>query len=356
MPYRHCFWIVPLLVVGCGRSTPTGPVVLGHLQHASNEDEVHGVALAVEEMNADPARHVAGRKLRAIHADAGANPDEAQGQAARLVTLDKVDALIGGSRWGSVERLTLAAQSPSTVAVTCNGYGGAAAAPNLFPIGAAPAEIGRTLARHCKEVLKVAKVIVLREADAVVPGVIAKSFAEHFGSASEQVIRANESPDSLKDLKADAILLCASARAALGWRGKLPSGIPILFGGEEADLPILQRESEAKRDIIGVSSFHGDDSSQGIRDFVQRYQQRFGKPPTAAAALSYEAVMIWSEAARRANEATSDKVREQLARKQATFAVLSGSLWFEAEQSPRRPLFAVRVSADGIKLERRYDP
>ncbi len=346
---------MPLLFVGCGRSSDTSPVPIGHLHHAGDEESIRGVTLAVEQINADSARHVAGRKVHVIHADGGTTPDEAQGQTTRLITLDKVDALIGGNRWGPVERLALAAQSPATVAVTCNGYGGAPFAPMLFPIGAAPSEIGKTLARHCKEV-KASKVIVLKEADAVVPGLIARSFAEQWGSAAEHTIRGNETPDFLKDLKADAIVLCASARSALAWKTKLPPGIPLLFGGEEADIAILQREIEAKRDILAVASFHPDDPTPTAREFVQRYQERFGKAPGLGAALAYDALMIWAEAARRANSASSDKVREQLAKKQATFATLTGSLWFEADQTPRRPLFVVRIASDGIKLDKRYDP
>lgn len=356
MNYCRAFWILPLLATGCGQSAPTGPVVLGHLHQTDDEEEMRGVALAIESLNADPARHVAGRKLRVIHADAGSGPDEAQGQSARLLTLDKVEALIGGNRWGSVERVTLAAQSPPTVAVTCNGYAGASFAPMLFPIGAAPSEIGRVLGLYCRESLKASKIIILKETDAVVPGLIAKSFAEHHSGATEQAIHANEAPDSLKDLKADAFLLCASARNALAWKAKLPAEVPLLFGGEEAELASLQREVEAKRDFIAVASFHPDDTVPTSREFVARYQERYGKAPSTSAALSYDAVMIWSEAARRAGASASEKVREQLAKKPATFAVLTGTLWFESDQTPRRPLLIVRTSSNGVKLEKRFEP
>jgi ABC-type branched-subunit amino acid transport system substrate-binding protein len=267
-----------------------------------------------------------------------------------------VEALLGGNRWGSVERVTLAAQSPATVAVSCNGYSGAPFAPMLFPIGAAPSEIGKVLGLYCKESLKASKIIILKETDAIVPGLIAKSFAEHHSGVTEQTIHANEAPDSLKDLKADAFLLCASARNALAWKAKLPAGVPLLFGGEEAELAILQREAEAKRDFIAVASFHPDDATATSSAFVARYRERYGKAPSTSAALSYDAVMIWSEAARRASATASDKVREQLAKKQATFAVLTGTLWFEADQTPRRPLFVIRIASAAVKLEKRFEP
>ena len=60
-----------------------------HLQPSQNDEEFYGSSMAVDEINADPAKRVLGRKLKVIHADAGSTPDEAQGQTARLLTVDK---------------------------------------------------------------------------------------------------------------------------------------------------------------------------------------------------------------------------------------------------------------------------
>lgn len=351
---RYSCLLFLLFAIGCSKSANTGSIVIGHLHQTGVDDEIAGVALAVEEINADGSKHITGRKLKAIHADAGSTPDETQGQSARLITLDKVEALIGGTRWGAVERLVLAAQSPATVAITCNGYAGPQGSQLPFPIGVAPSEVGKTLAVYCKDKLKASKVVVLKEADAVVPGLVAKALMENLPGASEQVIHGSDTPETFKDLKADAVVLCASGRKALAWKNKLPTSSPLLFGGEEADIAMLQGECDGKREFIAVASFHPDDETS--REFVQRYQKRYGKTPTTAAALSYDAVHVWAEAARRADSPASDKVREQLTKKQAYFLVTTGSLWFEGEQSPRRPLFLVQIADGTIKLKQRIEP
>jgi branched-chain amino acid transport system substrate-binding protein len=346
-----------LFTFGCSHSAPTGPIVLGHLQPSQNDEELHGIALAVNEINADPSKHLLGRKLKVIHADAGSTPDEAQGQTARLLTVDKVDALIGTNRWAQAEKMALAAQSPLIVAMSLNGYAGAPASAPLFPLGIAPAEQGRALSRYVKESLKGTKAVVLKEMDAAIPGLVAKSFVEHFGTgAVELTLKAAEAPDTLKDLgKPDAIVLCGSAKTVLDWRSKLPD-VPLLFGGEEADMPLLQAESKAAKPFFAVVSFHPADETPSAIEFVGRFREQFGKPPTVSAALAHDGVAVWTEAVRRANSLETDKIRQQLTKKDSTFAVLTGQLSYAADQSPRRPLFIVRFGGLESSLVIRYEP
>ncbi len=357
MTLRTFVFSALLFTLGCSHSAPTGPIVLGHLQAGQNDEEFQGVSLAVNEINADPSNYLFGRKLKVIHADAGSTPDEAQGQTARLLTVERVEAVIGTTRWAQAEKMALAAQSPLVVAMSLNGYAGVPACAPLFPLGIAPAEQGRALSRYVKESLKGTKAVVLKEADAVIPGLVAKAFVEHFGGgAVELTLKASEASETFKDLgKPDAIVLCGSAKAVLDWRLKLPDA-PLLFGGEEADTPLLQAEIKAAKPFFAVASFHPADETPAAKEFVSKFQEQFGKPPTASAALAHDAVVVWADAVRRANSLESDKVRHQLANKDASFAVLTGRLSFAADQSPRRPLFIVRHDGLDASLVVRYDP
>jgi branched-chain amino acid transport system substrate-binding protein len=361
MPFHSALLLfVFTMSFGCSKSQPTGPVVIGHLHPSRDEDEIHGIALAVEAINADPAKHVTGRKLKVVHADGGSSPDEAQGQTVRLLTIDKVDGLVGISRWSQAEKMGQAAQSPLTVGLSLNGYAGNPAVSSLFPIGVAPSEQGRALARHAKE-LKGTKAIVLKEADTVIPGLIAKSFGEHFGetgnSIAEHTIKPGEAPDYLKELgKPDVIVLCGSAKQVLLWRSKLVAGPTLLFGGEEAEMASLLSDVDPAKQFIAAASFYPGDDTPAAKEFVRQFQEKHGKPPTIAAALAHDAVNIWAEAARRANSTEPEKVREQLSKKDAEFEVLTGKLSFVEDHSPRRPVFVVRLTPEKPHLERRYDP
>ena len=351
------------LACGCSRTPPPGPIVLGHLNPPRSEDEVQGITLAVDALNADPAKHVMSRKIKVIHADAGASPDEGQGQVARLLTIDKVDGLIGGSRWPNAEKLAIAAQSPPTVLVAPSGYAGYQPNSLLFPVGLAPTDQGRTLARYVKENLKGSKVIVLKEGDALLPGLVANSFLESFSggdrSAAERTIKGGETPDYLKDLgneKPAAIVLCGSAKQVLAWRAKLPGNVPLLFGGEEADVAVLQSDVDGVKPLEAVVSFHPGDETPAAKEFVRQFSEKYGKPPTLAAALAHDAILVWAEAARRANSLQADKIREQFLKANATFPVLTGSLSFGPSQTPRRATLMIRIGSNRISLIGRYEP
>jgi branched-chain amino acid transport system substrate-binding protein len=343
--------------IGCSRSSSSGPVVLGHLNAGQAEDEINGAALAVEAINADLARQPAGRKIKVIHADAGSTPEEAQGQAVRLLTIDKVEGLFGPSRWSQTERVALADQSPSVIALTLDGYPGPSPNPAVFAIGISPADQGKALARHAKDSLKAAKAIIIKEADTVVPGLVARAFAEQFGgNPAEHSVKPGDSLDFLAEIagaKPDVVLMCGSAKQVSLWRSKVTGGAALLFGGEEAEVAALPLDGKP---MFAAVSFHPEDATESVKDFTRRFRQKHGRPPSAQAALAYEAVQIWSEAARRANSTQSNKIREQLLRKDAPFEVLTGSLKFGPDQSAQRPIIVINLSADGPKYVARLTP
>jgi branched-chain amino acid transport system substrate-binding protein len=351
-------FVLPLLAssIGCSRSTSSGPVVLGHLNSSQSDDEINGVALAVEVINADPAKQPAGRKIKVIHADAGSTSEEAQGQAVRLLTIDKVEGLIGPSRWTQTERVALADQSPSIIVLTLDGYPGPSPNPAVFAVGISPNDQGKALARHAKETLKAAKAIIIKEADAVVPGLVARAFVEHFGgNPAEHTVKPGESLDFLAEIagaKPDVVLLCGSAKQVSMWRSKVTGGA-LLFGGEEVELTALPLDGKP---IFAAVSFHPDDATESVKLFARRYRDKHGKPPSALAALAYDALQIWSEAARRASSTQSDKIREQLAKKDASFEVLTGSVSFGTDQCAHRPIIVVNLCGDGPKFVARLAP
>jgi branched-chain amino acid transport system substrate-binding protein len=354
------FLLSLLFTLGCSHSGPGGPVVLGHLNPAQGDDEVHGVALAVEEVNADPAKQVQGRKLKVIHADAGTTPEEAQGQAARLFTVDKVEALLGPARWTQTEKAAQALQPPA-VCLPLGGYAGAPPNASLFPVGLAPADQGKALALYSKKALEATRAVVLRETDAAEAGAVARAFADHFGgSVVEHAIKAGDAPDLLKNLtglKPDVVLLCGSAKSVAAWRARLSAGPPtLLYGGPEADFAALPPDPEPSKWLVAAVSFDPADETPAAKEFVRKFREKYAKPPTPAAALAYDALTVWAEAARRAGSPQPDRVREQLAKGDATFPVLTGTLSYGPGQVPHRPAFVVRQTAEGTKFQARYEP
>jgi len=364
--YNDCMFTrfpLPLLMVcllgGCSTSPPSGPILLGHLSSSPDEEEIHGIALAVDPINADAARHITGRKIRVIHADAGKSPDEALGQASRLLTLDKVEALLGPGAYSQVEKTILAAQSPPTLVLTLAGYAGNSPGAMAFPVGLDPAEQGRFLAQYIKESVKTDRVVILKENDAMVAGLAARALAGHLSPTKvvEHAIKAGETPDLFQNFDKEGsstFVLCGSAKSILTWRSKLPKQ-HLFIAGEELELARLASDRDAERPLTAVVSFDSVDGSAAAQAFTKRFQEKYGKLPSLAAALAHDSANVWIEAARRANSIQYDKLREQLTKADATFPILTGNIrWMN--QSPRRPGFVVRFEGPSTTLLKRYEP
>ena len=352
-----------LTILGCSRPSNPGPIVIGHLNPTQNDDEMNGISFAIEAINADSDRYVAGRKLRVIHAGAGNSTDEVQGQAVRLLNVDKVEGLIGTSSWNTVEKLGRTVQSPMTLSLSLNGYTGTMTNTSLFAVGISPIEEGKIIARYGRESLKATEATVLIEADATVPALVARSFVDSFGKEGkivvEHLIKTGEAPDFLKDLggqKSEIIVLCGSAKQLFAWRSKIKAGSHLFFGGEESEIPELQSNVDPTKIISAVMSFHSADQTPAAQEFTRKFKERHGKFPSTSAVLAHDAVCVFAEAARRAGTSQAEKMREQLLMQDASFELLTGSLGFGPDQLPRRPLFIVQLDSKGPQLERRYEP
>ena len=88
-------WLLAsLLLAGCSHSTPTEPIVVGHLAPLSGPDKLigeharQGIILAVEEVNGDGEK-VNGRRVEVVHVDDRGAPAAAGDQAVRLIAVNR---------------------------------------------------------------------------------------------------------------------------------------------------------------------------------------------------------------------------------------------------------------------------
>src|SRR5262249_32298518 len=117
-------WLLaPLLLAGCTHAAPTDPVVIGHFAPLSGPDKVigehalRGIALAVEEANADGEK-VNGRRVEVVHVDDRGAPSASGDAAVRLITVNRAVALLGGTTSERAEQIARAAQSYGVPLVT----------------------------------------------------------------------------------------------------------------------------------------------------------------------------------------------------------------------------------------------
>lgn len=335
------------LIAGCKNSDSDKPIEIGHIHSTSqSDDEVRAIQLAVEELNSDPARLPQGRKIQVRHAPGGSKPDEWGAQATRLISLNRVAGLVCGGRSDDAEKLGMAVSADGVIAIATGGWT-TNPSRNLFTIGLAPAERGRALALSVKD-KNPRSLLVVRERAAKSANLAADRFLAELAATP---IRITEVDASAADKPAaEAVLFACAPKTAIEYR---PKDALRIYAEEPTDLFAVGAAADG---FIVAADFHPGVANERFNAFAQRFQKAHGRAPTKDAVLTYDAISIWVEAARRANGLDNDALRSELLKPDAPFESLTGPLSFAPDQSARRPIFVGRISNGQLTEPKEYGP
>src|SRR5262245_31599232 len=341
------------LPTGCNGSSSDKPLSIGHVYPASSDDaEFKSLQLAIEQLNQDAGKRPKGRPIEILHAPAGPKPEEWRAQAARLIALNKVQAVIGADRWAAAERIGMAVQGENVLAISPAGWAGAPTSLNLFTVGLAPAERGRVLALVARDSAKGAGILILRDPAAKAANAAADRFAvdcRAFAPVMEVELSAAKKPG------AAVVFFACSARQAMAYREPFQDAL-LLFGDEEAEVTALL-EGPGSDGFHVASAFDPTFRPERLAAFARSYEEKYKLPPTAQAMLIYDALSIWVEAARRLDkdELEAAAIRGVLLQSDKPFEALTGTLTFADDQTARRPVFVGRFAGGKLVDIKAYD-
>src|SRR5262249_9028871 len=148
-----------LLWTGCSPRGPVETVTIGHVAPLSGADKTQGEStrqaldLATEDVNKDEA-HAATRRFVVIHADTHSDAETARAQVVRLLTVNRVPALLDDTAPAQLETVARAAQPYKTPVVTSSALPLSPLNENVFSTTVAPAYQAQVLARFTAENLK----------------------------------------------------------------------------------------------------------------------------------------------------------------------------------------------------------
>jgi branched-chain amino acid transport system substrate-binding protein len=388
-----------LLLAGCSRKSAPEPVNLGQLTPLSGPHALvgqhakQGIVLALAEANQED-NLVAGRPVVVLHVDTGGDRDQAQNEAVRLISVNKVHALLHDFNAVQAENLgqLVASSNYKVPLVTSTGVRGPADSNFLFGTGLTPQTQGQALARFVAGQLHKDKVAVLVANPGAVWDALAEAFSAKLGKErvkrwsyqsesdlAEQMKKPNAGDGTALERKREtdfadlarrvqeeapqAVLVIGSAadfvklRTALHKAGLAPA-VPFLLGGGEENLQDLQGSGQAKEAVYLATAFFLDDSTPRAQEiakswpraqqFAAAYRERFGEAPDVHAALAYDSARLLFEAMRRAKTLESEKIQEQLADLK-DFETLTGPL-------SRRPALIVLLKESRPSLVEVYTP
>jgi branched-chain amino acid transport system substrate-binding protein len=304
---------------GASVAPETGPIKIGHYASMTGSEATFGVStdnairLAVEEKNA--AGGIKGRKIELITADTASKASEGGTVVTKLITSDKVVALLG--------------EVASSTTMAGGDVAQKLGIPNISPssTNVRVTEIGDMISRVCFtddfqawvvakfafDNLKVKKAAIMYDqGQAYSKGLaeyFAKSFKELGGTIVANVAYTNNNPDAsaqlqtIKSSGAEAVFLPGYYSDAANYMKQAKAkGVTIPFLGADGwDSSELFKIGGSSIDGNYFSNHYSHEEQRPeVQSFVVNYQKKFGAVPDGLAALGYDAARVLFDAMERA--------------------------------------------------------
>ena len=357
-------FLLPVLLCGCGPKGEEEPVWVGCVAAFGGGDAsagVHlrrGVELAAQ---GAAAERVEGRRPAVVAADDGGSGETAGAEAVRLLTVNRVAALIGGTDAGRALRLARAAQPYGAPVVLPCEVAGPLPGDAAFTLGVRPGWRGQALARYAADALKAKRAFVLTDERDAVAVEVATGFVREWprgeGAAVEEAAYRDDADLEARTARAagvkpDVVLVATAAADFAKARSRLETGgphAPLLYGGED-----VAAASLGGGDVVTATVFARDEQTAKGQEFAGAYEKRFHEAPDLPACQGYDAARLLFDAMARAKTAASDRVRGQLAAT-VDFESATGPLRMKDGRA-RRPLFVVALHDGGVKVVQKVEP
>jgi branched-chain amino acid transport system substrate-binding protein len=349
-------------------------ILIGEYGSLTGEDATfgsstkNGIDIAVDEINA--AGGLLGKKVRVIVEDDQGRPEEAQTVVTKLITKDKVVAVLGevaSSR--SLAAAPVAQQynvpmiSPSSTNVEVTRKG-----DYIFRVCFLDPFQGYVMAKFATNTLKLTKVAILRDIKSDYSVGLANAFIENFKKMGGTIVGDESYSAGDTDFNAQLTSIKAKSPQAIfvpGYytavgliaRQAKKQGITVpLLGGDGWDSPKLTEIGGASLDgSFFTNHYSVDDPSPEAKKFLAAYQARFNTVPDALGGLGYDSAMVLFEAIKRAGSTDGRKIRDEIARTKDHSGV-TGKITLDAERNANKPAVVLEIKGGKFVFRETISP
>lgn len=328
-----------------------------------------GTMLAVQEINA--AGGVLGRPLELVFEDNQSKPGESATIVRKLITRDKVVAILGEVASGrSLEAAPICQQykipmiSPSSTNPKVTAMG-----DYIFRVCFIDPFQGTVMAKFALNTLKVKKVAVLLDASAPYSVGLASFFNQKFVQDHGTITMERKYNSGDKDFKAQLTAIKSASPEAIFVPGyyteaglivkqarQLGLNVPV-FGGDGWEAPeLIQIGGKALDGTYYSTHYSPEDKSEAVQGFVKRFRAKNNQEtPDAMAALGYDSVKVLVDAMRRAGGTEGAKVRDAIAATK-NLAGVTGVTTIDAERNATKPAVIIAVKDGQFKYVETINP
>ncbi|MEO7190240.1 MAG: ABC transporter substrate-binding protein [Vicinamibacterales bacterium] len=346
---------------GGGSNATTGEIVVGLYGSLTGDgasfgqSSREGAELALDELNR-AGGVLGGRKLRLLVEDDQSKPEEASNAVTKLITQDKVVAVIGEV----ASRRSLAAapiaqryQVPMITPASTNERV-TQTGDYIFRVCFIDPFQGEVLAKFARNDLKAAKAAVLKDITQDYSVGLTESVVKHFtalgGTVFDPVSYSAGDSDfrailtKVRSLKPDVIFATGyytEAGIIVRQARELGMTMPIL-GGDGWVGDALKNGREALKNTFISNHYSGENPAPVVQNFVKSYREHFHHEPDSIAALGYDAMKLLADALTRAGSTDGPKLRDALAT--ADVVGVTGQLKMNGQRNVDKPAVIEEVT------------
>jgi branched-chain amino acid transport system substrate-binding protein len=327
-----------------------------------------GITLAFEELNV--AGGVLGKKIDLVTEDNQSRPGQSATAVRKLITQDKVIAILGDATSSATLESAPIAQSDKIPMITPS-----ATNPRITEVGDFVFRVcfldefqGRVIARFARKNLKAQNVAILTDTKQDYSVDLAKFFKDEFtklgGTISVDQSYATGDTDfraqltSIRAAKPDVICVPGYYQeVGLIIRQGRQIGLKMPFIGCDgwANQALLDVGGKAVEGCYFTNHFSPDDQAANVKNFVEKYRQKYGSVPDTFAALGYDAARMLAGAIQRAGTIETIAIRDALA-KTADFEGVTGRISFDAHRNASKPGLVVTIKDGRFEIAERIEP
>lgn len=363
-----------LVLVACDNSKQTGnnggddlsnsdseTIKIGAIISKTGKSDIYGdavdkgIKLAIDEINENGG--IDGKKIEYILEDDKSDPVEAVKAYDKLIEKN-ANAIIGPissentkavANKSSQKNIAIISPTVGSESIT-EGSG------NIFRTCFTNGAQGKVLANFSIDALQAKSAAILRNKSSNYSNEIADAFKNQFTQRGLKILadEGYEEDDSdfktqlenIKKENPDLILIPENSEKDLIIAKEIKdaqiNAKIIGSDGWDGVLDLTDKSSEELLDAIYfVSHYARDDQSETVKEFVDSYQAKYKKIPSAFSALAYDSVYILKDAFEKANSTDSEKLIEAI--KNIEINGVTGNIRFDEKNNPYKQAVIIKI-------------
>jgi branched-chain amino acid transport system substrate-binding protein len=377
--------ILSLTVMGCppkneaggggGDAGGSGEILIGEYgsltgaQATFGQSTHNGIMMAADEVNASGG--INGRKVKILTEDDQSKQEEAANAVTKLISQNNVSAILGEVASSASIAAAPIAQSNKVPMITPSSTNEEVTKKGdyIFRVCFIDNYQGPIMAKFALNDLKSKRAAILTDVKNDYSTGLTAVIEQTYKEAGQQIVgkQSYSNGDSdfrsqltaLKATKPDVIFIpgyytdvgqIASQARDLGFN------VPFVGGDGWESPKLLEIGGKALNGSFYANHYFYGDPDPNVRNFVQRYKDRYGTTPDALAALGYDAMKVLADAMKRAGKIEGPAIRDAIAATK-DFAGVTGKITLGPDRNPiGKKIVIQEIKNEQLTLRTSIDP